>query len=780
MAKSNNTGRPGRELSVNHSAKPSTASRVAPKEARPLAPDEEKGGLDFGAVWSTLRAGKWLILSCVAAACLAAVAYSVIITPTYQATAVVSVGARGVGLPVEGGEIAINQAPLVGSEKSMLEKSSDLPVRVYDRLAATASELETTEFFPLLASDADAGMLPTWEMVSERMTFETVGVEMISISATSSSPQEAMQLANIFALEYQNQSRERSRASIVAAREFLEGQVAMSEELLDEMERQLESYSRSRNILAQGQGGERTIAEYQTLLARRDEVQLQLRMLRVQQETTRQKLNAVEPESATTSTARIQIELGTLASQIQARRIEVNEWYLNDPTLRGDEAREPQLKELVDELAQLERRHADLEAQIIQESVSSPVAGASAADMVTQLRSSLSDTQLQIRALETDEAITNERIAALAQEMDQIPAQVFEMEAMDRRRNNEYAYLDQLKSNLRRYNIAEQAELGFVEVVRNATIPTAPVAPDLQGNLIMALLLGTFFGAGLAFLKTAVNTHLQSPDDVEHLGYRLLGVIPSMRREIRDAFKGQREVEINGKVRSTALVTLHSPWSPASEHYRLVRTNLQSIANDLNLEVILVTSPEPNDGKTVSTVNMAISMANNGVKTLIMDCDLRKASLARTLGVRRGPGIGEMLTEGKVVTDFEPFRTDIENLSCVPAGRISTPPPELLGTDAMVELINAARKNFDLVIVDSPPVLAVTDAVVLAPLCDAAVVVVAANKTSPRGVRTTITTLENLGIHIAGVVFNQYDLRRSAAGYYGYQYGYAYAEETGS
>ena len=772
MASSKNRRGPGRDLVVR--------ANDAPKVARPLAPDEEKGGLDFGAVWNTLRSGKWLILSCVAAACLAAIAYSLLVTPTYQAAAVVSVGARGVGLPVDGAEIAINQAPLVGSEKSMLEKSSDLPVRVYETLASTAESLGTTEFFPLLASESEADVRPVWEAISDRMSFETVGVEMIMISATSSSPQEAMQLSNIFAQEYRDQSRERSRASIVAARQFLETQVAASEEMLAELERQWETYSRARNMVAQGQGGERTVAEYASLLARRDEVQLQLRGLRVQQETTQQRLNAVEPESATTNTARIELELGTLAQQIQARTLEAQAWYLNDATLRGDEGREPQLKAIVDEIAQLERRHADLEAQIVQESVISPVAGVSPADFVSQLRSSLIDIQLQIRTLEADEANTNERIAVVGSQMDQIPAQVFEVESMERRRNNEYAYLDQLKSTLRRYNIAEQAELGFVEVVRSATIPSQPVAPDLQGNLIMALLLGTFFGAGLAFLKTAVNTHLQSPDDVEHLGYRLLGVIPSMHREIRDAFKGKREVEINGKVRSAALVTLHSPWSPAAEHYRLVRTNLQSIAKDLKLEVILVTSPEPNDGKTISTVNMAISIANNGSRTLIIDCDLRKASIARTLGVRRSPGVGEMLTDGEVITDFEPFKTDIENLSCIPGGRITTPPPELLGSDTMQELINSARKHFDIVIIDSPPVLAVTDAVVLAPFCDAAVIVVAANKTSPRGVRTTITTLENLGVTIAGVVFNQYDLGRSAAGYYGYQYGYAYAGEAES
>ena len=143
--------------------------------------------------------------------------------------------------------------------------------------------------------------------------------------------------------------------------------------------------------------------------------------------------------------------------------------------------------------------------------------------------------------------------------------------------------------------------------------------------------------------------------------------------------------------------------------------------------------------------------------------------------------MGELLTEETLPTDqFESCKTDIENLYCLPAGRVTSPPPELLGSSTMRSLLDMAREHFDVVIVDSPPVLAVTDAVVLAPLCDAAVIVVAANKTSPRGVRTTMTTLTNLGVNIAGVVFNQFNQSRSAAGYYEYQYGYAYAEESDS
>ena len=177
----------------------------------------------------------------------------------------------------------------------------------------------------------------------------------------------------------------------------------------------------------------------------------------------------------------------------------------------------------------------------------------------SEIRLQLEANNRTMRIQEAEIRQLNEKLASLQARIGTIPAQVFEVEEMQRRRDRETNYLEALRNKHRDYTIAEQAELGFVSVQRPATIPRTPVAPDLQGNLIMALLLGTVFGAGLAFLRSAVSNQLQTPDEIETLGYRLLGVVPSMQREIRDAFKGRREIEINGKVRSTRACHVAQP-----------------------------------------------------------------------------------------------------------------------------------------------------------------------------------------------------------------------------
>ena len=262
-------------------------------QAEPIGErDNTSSGVDFAAVWGALRSGKWLILASVALATIAAVGYSMLIPPTYQAASVVSLG--GIGTPLPGAESVLSQVPDIQSEMGRLQRSTELAQRVYDRLEETAASLGTEEFFPVLQPETRNG-LPGWAEVSSRMAFSVIGVGMIQVTSVSTAPEEAAQLANVYAEEYALQSRERARASLVAAREFLEVQILRSDSLVTELQREWERYSRDREIVAQGAGGERLVAEYSTLLAQRENVAFELRKL----SDTNQMLQAqlLNPES---------------------------------------------------------------------------------------------------------------------------------------------------------------------------------------------------------------------------------------------------------------------------------------------------------------------------------------------------------------------------------------------------------------------------------------------------------------------------------------------------
>jgi capsular exopolysaccharide synthesis family protein len=194
-----------------------------------------------------------------------------------------------------------------------------------------------------------------------------------------------------------------------------------------------------------------------------------------------------------------------------------------------------------------------------------------------------------------------------------------------------------------------------------------------------------------------------------------------------------------------------------------------------------MTSPEPADGKTLTSVNVALSMAQSGRRTLLLDVDLRRPSTHKLLGYDQCPGISEVL-EGKNTVDEVIIDTDLDNLRYISAGDISSPPPEALESNRMKELIDEFRAAYDVVIIDSPPVLAATDPIILAPRCDATLLVVSAEDTDLRALQTAEKTLATVGVEVAGVIFNRYDPSKDASYYAGrYRYGhysYGYERET--
>jgi tyrosine-protein kinase Etk/Wzc len=183
------------------------------------------------------------------------------------------------------------------------------------------------------------------------------------------------------------------------------------------------------------------------------------------------------------------------------------------------------------------------------------------------------------------------------------------------------------------------------------------------------------------------------------------------------------------------------------------------------------------DGKTLTAVNLAVTMAQGGQRTLLIGADLRRPSAHSYLGFECSPGLAELL-EGRSgdAIGSKNLGTGIENLYFLPAGRSEVPPPELLSSGRMKDVFAQFREEYDVVIVDAPPVLVVTDALLLAKLCEATLVVVTADRTSPEALEATQSMLQGVGAEITGTVLNRFAGRSNGAAHYGYGYKHAYAE----
>jgi capsular exopolysaccharide synthesis family protein len=299
------------------------------------------------------------------------------------------------------------------------------------------------------------------------------------------------------------------------------------------------------------------------------------------------------------------------------------------------------------------------------------------------------------------------------------------------------------------------------------------VSPDTQKNLTLAALLGLVLGGGLVYLRERLDTHLRAPEDVKALGRRVIGVVPAMDRLIEEEFDGAEEVDIDGHQVHTSLIMLTSPMSATAEAYRRLRANLRFARPDANLNSMVITSASQGEGKTTTSSNLALSMASAGQKTLLIDADLRRPRLHKYFDMPRTPGLAEALYDGP--SPLEAMRTAIDNLYVLSAGEELPNPAEVLGSQRMRHFIEEMEKEFDLVIVDTPPVLLFSDPAAVVTHTDGVLLVAAANQTDGRAFKHAASLLDDVEAAHVGVVLNRFRADQQRYGYgYGYNYGYEY------
>ncbi|HHT74310.1 MAG TPA: CpsD/CapB family tyrosine-protein kinase [Firmicutes bacterium] len=222
-----------------------------------------------------------------------------------------------------------------------------------------------------------------------------------------------------------------------------------------------------------------------------------------------------------------------------------------------------------------------------------------------------------------------------------------------------------------------------------------------------------------------------------------------------------------------SLIVHNDPKSVGSEAFRTLRTNLQFTSPDRQLRVILVTSAAPGEGKSTISSNLAVAFSQAGLRTLLLDCDLRKPTVHKIVGLHNSPGLTSLLV-GEVKREDVVKDVGVPNLSVIPSGPVPPNPAELLGSQAMRNVLNAVREEFDMVVVDAPPIVAVTDAAVLCPLVDGVLLTVAAGEVPRELAQHARSLLENANANVLGVVLN----RINPSAQKNYQYYYYYYSEV--
>jgi capsular exopolysaccharide synthesis family protein len=328
-------------------------------------------------------------------------------------------------------------------------------------------------------------------------------------------------------------------------------------------------------------------------------------------------------------------------------------------------------------------------------------------------------------------------------------------------------------------DLARMLQVNNIRVAEAPTLPRGPIRPRTPMNVAVGFLAGLILGIGAAFGREMLDRSVKTQADLEGLlGLTFLGLIPAIspdgakksknygygrRKKLKKA--DQDTTELNAD-----LIVHQAPLSGPAEAARSIRTNLRFMAPDKPFRVLLVTSASPSEGKTTVACNLAITMAQAGQKTLLLDADLRKPRVHRIFGKSSDVGLTVALLDRAVLTD-ELLATDVPDLSVLPAGPIPPNPAELLQSEKFAELLDELKERYDRIVIDSPPVGPVTDAAVLTTQVDGTVLVVRAFRTPREVVADAKRSLQTVGGRVVGAVLNAVNLERSEyKGYYQYAY----------
>jgi non-specific protein-tyrosine kinase len=326
-------------------------------------------------------------------------------------------------------------------------------------------------------------------------------------------------------------------------------------------------------------------------------------------------------------------------------------------------------------------------------------------------------------------------------------------------------YQNSYSALLNSYSNIELAEAGSgatITIVSPATSPRLPIKPKVMANTLLAAFVGGVLAVGIALLIEYMDDTVKTPDDLRAVDLNLLAAVQRVGRDRKNGRK-------NG---AQELYTMGQPRSMVSESYRTLRTNLQFSSLDKPLRSLVVTSALASEGKTTTAANLAVVLAQDGKRVVLVDADLRRPNLHRLFDLPNRTGLTTALVDEQAAIDGHLRTAGIENLRLLTAGPIPPNPQEMLGSGRMAELLEHLRQQFDVVLLDTPPSLAVADANVLAARADAVMLVVNTSQTRRAALQQAVEGLRKVGANIVGGVLNMVPSRKGDGYYYQYYYYY--------
>jgi len=430
----------------------------------------------------------------------------------------------------------------------------------------------------------------------------------------------------------------------------------------------------------------------------------------------------------------------------------------------------PGLQELKDEIAA--KKEAILEG--IRKLDESAGGGADVWSQRQNLYRRQLELRLELTGIDIQIASLQRTLEGLIPKLPELANKNFEFERLASNSQHIREQFNKLREKEFEIRTALSRENGVVERHESVYASPLPVGAGrivVWINFVLGAIVGFGAGLALAMIFEMMDTSIKNIEDVNnYIGLEVIGTIPYMRfGKKRGRRRGAQVAVSNESQIDACIVTQHDPKSPVSEAYRTLRTNFQFATIKQKPKTIMVTSAVPGEGKTTTAVNMAVTMADCGMRVLLVDTDLRRPNVHRVLHMPRGPGLADVL-RGTAELSSVIRKTSVENMWVISSGRVPPNPSELIGSDRMQRLMDQLSAQFDLVVCDAPSVLVVTDPVLLATHVDSVTLVVSVNNARRETIQRAHKLLDTASADIAGVVLNGLEATRRHYYYYYYYY----------
>lgn len=688
----------------------------------PRSDTRQRDTLDLREFWKTLVRQKRLIAITMGITLLLALLFTLVSKNVYRATATLQIE-RETTRVVDSDFLSsgdIRDTRDFYQTQFELIRSRTLAAKVIEELKLNETQDSTSLFGHIKQwfgdDDPRSKQTALENKLLDKLSIEPVkNSRLVAVHYESSDPEQAAQIVNTVISTFQRMNTERRTATTTDAQEYLSQSIKEAKTRVEEAEKRMTQYAQEHEIF-QLDGQDATTASLTLQKLSEELVQVQKQRFEIESKY------AVLSDKNRALADRIGIlEDGTAYLQTLGMQLD---------KLKAQEQQKPS--------ASLRKEISNVETKI-----------------EVEVETKLASLKGEVETAKKKEALTHEGIAraksaAMLEQDKTIAYNALKQEAT----TNQELY-QSLMQRLKEVGVAGGAAANNVAIIDKAQVPLDKFKPSLPTNLAFGALLGLLLGVSAAFLRDFMDDRVKDVAELERATQLpVLGIVPAVQDQTPEQL---------------ATLTIREPRSGVAEAFRSLRTAMRFILSDDNRGIIFVTSAHAGEGKSTATANLACAYANAGNRVLLIDADLRNPSLHKTLGGSNEVGLANYL-EGYGDTNTLVQTTNVTNLSLIPAGTLPDDPAELLASAQMESLLATARDNFDLIILDGPPVLGLADAIILASLADATLLAVRAESTQMSTLVNALKRLRQSHANLSGILLNRVDMRR------GSRFGYDYAD----